>query len=70
VPGAVLTTGVFERMGFGPELTAATKRHSRRERIIRLHACPVGDLARSHPELSCAVHLGLLQGLHAEHAKV
>ena len=34
-----------------------------RERIIRLHACPVRDLARAHPEVACGVHLGLPHGL-------
>jgi predicted ArsR family transcriptional regulator len=56
--------GAFERMGFGPELTAAADvGDGRRECAIRLHACPVRDLARSHPEVSCAMHLGLLRGL-------
>ncbi|RRR47364.1 transcriptional regulator [Mycolicibacter terrae] len=55
---------VFERMGFGPQLSeAADAGEGRRERAIRLHACPVRDLARSHPEVSCAMHLGLLRGL-------
>lgn len=54
----------FERMGFGPEITApADVDDGRRECAIRLHACPVRDLARSHPEVSCAMHLGLLRGL-------
>jgi predicted ArsR family transcriptional regulator len=54
----------FERMGFGPELTAADDLgDGRRECSIRLHACPVRDLAQSHPEVSCAMHLGLLRGL-------
>lgn len=55
---------IFERMGFGPQLTAVTDGpDGRRECAIRLHACPVRDLARSHPEVSCAMHLGLLHGL-------
>ena len=55
---------VFERMGFGPELTrTATLSDGRRECAIRLHACPVRDLARTHPEVSCGMHLGLLRGL-------
>lgn len=54
----------FERMGFGPEPTApADGGEGRRECTIRLHACPVRDLARSHPEVGCAMHLGLLRGL-------
>lgn len=55
---------IFERMGFGPEITeAAAAGEGRRECAIRLHSCPVRDLARSHPEVSCAMHLGLLRGL-------
>jgi predicted ArsR family transcriptional regulator len=72
---ALRTTDVFTRMGFAAELADAAHPPtpssdtnaptSARERIIRLHACPVRDLARSHPEVGCAVHLGLLQGLLA-----
>ncbi len=71
--GAVIATEVFERMGFAAELAAASEPSASlsadsdqivgRERIIRLHACPVRDLARAHPEVACGVHLGLLQGL-------
>jgi predicted ArsR family transcriptional regulator len=84
--GAVLATEVFNRMGFDPELAAKSEPMSSlssdsepivgRERVIRLHACPVRDLARAHPEVGCGLHLGLLQGLvdraaagggHADH---
>jgi predicted ArsR family transcriptional regulator len=71
--GAVLATEVFARMGFDPELAAESepmaslsadsKQIVGRERVIRLRACPVRDLARAHPEVGCGVHLGLLQGL-------
>ncbi len=71
--GAVIATEVFERMGFASELAAPSEPSASlsadsdqivgRERIIRLHACPVRDLARAHPEVACGVHLGLLQGL-------
>jgi predicted ArsR family transcriptional regulator len=71
--GAVLATEVFDRMGFDPELAAESEplaslsADSRqivgRERVIRLRACPVRDLARAHPEVGCGIHLGLLQGL-------
>jgi predicted ArsR family transcriptional regulator len=76
--GAVLATEVFARMGFDPELAAESEPSASlsadseqvlgRERVIRLHACPVRDLARAHPEVGCGLHLGLLQGLldHAE----
>src|SRR6185312_15869996 len=71
--GAVLATEVFNRMGFDPELAAESepmaslsadsKQIVGRERVIRLRGCPVRDLARAHPEVGCAIHLGLLQGL-------
>ena len=71
--GAVLATEVFDRMGFDPELAAESEPSASlsadseqvlgRERVIRLHACPVRDLARAHPEVGCGLHLGLLQGL-------
>lgn len=71
--GAVLATEVFDRMGFDPELaaesepTASPSAESSQivaaERVIRLRACPVRDLARAHPEVACGIHLGLLQGL-------
>jgi predicted ArsR family transcriptional regulator len=71
--GAVLATEVFHRMGFDPELAAESepmaslsadsKQIVGRERVIRLRACPVRDLARAHPEVGCGLHLGLLQGL-------
>lgn len=75
--GAVLATEVFSRMGFDPELAAESEPSASlsadgeqvlgRERVIRLRACPVRDLARAHPEVGCGLHLGLLQGL-ADHA--
>lgn len=70
---AVRATVAFTRMGFAPELVRAAQQStpssadsgsvSERKRTIRLHACPVRDLARSHPEVVCGVHLGLLQGI-------
>jgi predicted ArsR family transcriptional regulator len=61
---AEMITQIFDRMGFGPELAPAVDHpEGRRERTIRLYGCPVRDLARSHPEVSCGMHLGLLRGL-------
>lgn len=54
--------GIFARMGFGAELAAAEDGDGSR-RTILLHACPVRDLARAHPEVGCAMHRGLLWGL-------
>jgi len=61
---------VFRRMGFAPELAgpAAVTSNMFREKIIRLRACPVRELAREHPEVGCGVHLGLLQGLLSDSA--
>ncbi|MDP7736460.1 helix-turn-helix transcriptional regulator [Mycobacterium paragordonae] len=64
---AMITT-MFARMGFGPELTPAGKSAPGNQRTIRLHSCPVRDLARDHPEVACALHGGLLQGLVAKSA--
>ncbi len=58
---------VFGRMGFEPELRAATD-SQKLHRVIRLRACPIRELARTHPEVACQVHLGLLQGLIGESA--
>ena len=67
---ALRTLQVFRRMGFAPELTgpAAAESNTDREKVIRLRACPVRELARAHPEVGCGVHLGLLQGLLADSA--
>lgn len=54
---AVHVSGLFERLGFAPELRASEHGHQ-----IALHACPFRAVAREHPEVVCAVHLGLLQG--------
>jgi len=59
---AMITT-VFDRMGFGPEPVPAQKSTRDYQRTIRLPSCPVRDLARDHPEVACALHRGLLQGL-------
>ena len=69
---AAHATELFTRMGFEPEMATAAeplrpsgkrKAKPRPARIIALHACPVRDLAKAHPEVGCAVHLGLLRGL-------
>lgn len=54
---AVRVSGLFERLGFGPEL--GTSEHGPQ---IRLHACPFRSVARDHPDVVCSVHLGLLRG--------
>lgn len=71
--GAMMVTEVFRRMGFDPELATESEPSTSlsedgaevfgQERVIRLRACPVRELARAHPEVGCGLHLGLLQGL-------
>ncbi|MDG4862278.1 hypothetical protein P8605_29455, partial [Streptomyces sp. T-3] len=47
------------RMGFDPEQAPAP---AGTERVL-LHACPYRDMARHRPEVVCAVHQGVLDGL-------
>jgi predicted ArsR family transcriptional regulator len=62
-----MTAEIFQRMGFGPELTPPAKAvDGVRTRTMRLHACPVRELAADHPEVGCALHRGLLAGLLAD----
>jgi uncharacterized protein YeaO (DUF488 family)/predicted ArsR family transcriptional regulator len=51
---------VFAEMNFDPELADPASDIGERE--IRLRACPYRDVARAHPDVVCAIHLGLLQG--------
>lgn len=60
---AVAASKVFARMGFAPELLAPKRSRQKRERVIMLHACPIRELARSHPEVGCGLHRGVLAGL-------
>ena len=52
---------LFAEMSFDPEL--ADPAPGTGEREIRLRACPYRDVARDHPEVVCAIHLGFLQGV-------
>jgi len=52
-------TELFDAMNFDPEQAPVD---SERQRVIRLRACPYRDIARSHPEVICSLHLGLLRG--------
>ncbi|MBO0688556.1 MAG: helix-turn-helix domain-containing protein [Candidatus Dormibacteraeota bacterium] len=54
-------TGLFERLGFQPEQGDDPER----PRML-LHRCPFLDLAKTHPEIACSVHLGLIRGALAE----
>ena len=50
---------LFAEMNFDPELVDSD---SGTQRQIRLRACPYRDVARDHPDVVCAIHLGLLRG--------
>lgn len=54
-------SALLSRLGFAPELVEEVS-----DRRILLHRCPFRDLAVSHPEITCAVHLGLIRGALAE----
>ena len=49
---------MFAQLGFDPELAG-----DEADRQIRLRACPFRAAARADPEVICAVHVGLLQGI-------
>lgn len=65
---AAMVAKVFDRMGFGPVLTPPEPSTTGNQRAVRLHSCPVRDLARAHPEVACAMHRGMLRGLLANAA--
>ncbi|MCX4775691.1 helix-turn-helix transcriptional regulator [Streptomyces sp. NBC_01264] len=48
------------RMGFAPQDAPGPDPDTRR---VLLHACPYRELARTRPEVVCAVHQGVLDGL-------
>ena len=49
---------LLEDLGFAPQGEPGT---------LRLTRCPLLDAARRHPDVVCAVHLGLVRGALAEH---
>lgn len=50
------SVAMFTELGFEPEL-----RQDGSHRRILLHACPFHAVARKHPDVICALHLGLLK---------
>jgi predicted ArsR family transcriptional regulator len=48
----------LDEVGFAPEAVTAG-----RKRRILLHQCPFREVAKSHGEIICSIHLGLMQGL-------
>jgi predicted ArsR family transcriptional regulator len=47
----------FDALGFSPQVSADTT-----EIVLSLHSCPFESVARAHPQVVCALHLGLLRG--------
>lgn len=54
-------TAILDDIGFAPE--AMTEDGEQR---ILLHHCPFREVAEGHPEVACAVHLGLMRGVLSE----
>lgn len=52
---------LFQRLDFDPELEAAGEQVR-----LNLHHCPFRELATTHPEITCSVHLGLIRGALGE----
>ena len=58
-----MVASVFARMDSGPESTPSATSIAGTQQTICLHACPCGTWPCAHPEVGCALHRGLLQGL-------
>ena len=48
---------LLDRLGFEPE-----SHRGERGVSVELHHCPFRDIANDHPEVACAVHLGIIRG--------
>ena len=51
----------LEEIGFAPDLVAAGRGHR-----LLLRQCPFREVAERHPDVVCALHLGLMQGVLAQ----
>jgi len=58
---AAQINSLFSEVGFDPEL----QRGDEESRIV-MHSCPFLAVARSHPDVVCSMHLGLLEGALSE----
>jgi predicted ArsR family transcriptional regulator len=52
---------LLAELGFAPEERGEDGRF-----VVRLHDCPFRDVARSHTDVVCSVHLGILRGMAEE----
>jgi predicted ArsR family transcriptional regulator len=68
---------VLDDIGFEPELQDESGEGERAEQddgdgetapgeVIRLRHCPFLEVAESHPDVACSIHLGLMQGVLGE----
>lgn len=55
-----LVSTTMSELGYAPERDADPQRDDETA-VIRLTACPLRDLARTHSEVVCGVHLGLIR---------
>lgn len=53
--------GAMDDIGFAPEAVAQGRR-----RQVLLHRCPFLEVAKNYPEVTCSIHLGLMNGLLVE----
>ncbi|MET8877936.1 transcriptional regulator [Nocardia sp. NPDC004604] len=54
-----VTITLLSELGFAPERDPAAETND--QVLIRLTACPLRELARTHSEVVCGVHLGLIK---------
>lgn len=54
-----LTVTLMSELGFAPERDQAGE--TEQSALIRMTACPLRELARTHSEVVCGVHLGLMR---------
>ncbi|WP_081706559.1 metalloregulator ArsR/SmtB family transcription factor [Nocardia sp. CNY236] len=54
-----VTMTLMSELGFAPERDTSCKTEGRA--VIRLTACPLRELARTHSEVVCGVHRGLIE---------
>ncbi|WP_282781807.1 MULTISPECIES: transcriptional regulator [unclassified Nocardia] len=54
-----LTITLASELGFAPERDPASETDE--QALVRLTACPLRELARTHSEVVCGVHLGLMR---------
>ncbi|MFE2997790.1 hypothetical protein ACFXG4_22580 [Nocardia sp. NPDC059246] len=54
-----LTVTLMSELGFAPERDQAGE--TEESALIRMTACPLRELARTHSEVVCGVHLGLMR---------